>query len=356
MSRRPLNVEEQRRRRHRSLVYVILATLPFYFCGIVLLVGFSGRGGDPGVSEVTETPTETIAVTPSNTPGGPTLTVAATLTLPATPTQMTTPTRTPTPNLDATATIRVLLTQGANSLTATAISATEQVRGTATAAVEGTQTAQAQATATANAIASATADARTTEQANRPPIAENDQATTQEGQPVSINVLANDLDPNEGQTLTITGVQRPTEQGGDVECADGVCTYRPPEGFTGRDRFTYTVSDPLGASSNARVTVQVEERPNTPPDAVNDEATTTRNTEVQINVLANDSDPDGDPLEIVDFDDETDEDGEVECEDNGICTYTPPDDFTGEDVFAYTISDGRGGMDTALVDITVTDD
>ncbi|NLH07625.1 MAG: tandem-95 repeat protein [Chloroflexi bacterium] len=355
MSRRILTVEEKRRRRHRALVYVILATLPFYFCGIVLLVGFSGRGG-PAVGEATETPTETITTTPTWTPGGPTLTVAATLTLPATPTQMSTPTRTPTPNLDATATIRVLLTQGANSLTATAITSTEQARGTATAAVAGTQTAQAAATAPANAIASATADAAATAQANRPPIAENDSATTQEGQAIDINVLANDIDPNPGQTLTVTAVQRPTEQGGDVQCtANGICTYRPPQGFTGRDRFTYTVSDPLGATSTARVTVQVEPRPNTPPDAVNDEATTTRNTEVEINVLANDTDPDGDPLEVIDFDDETDEDGEVECTRSGICTYTPPDGFTGTDVFAYTISDGRGGVDTALVNITVTD-
>src|SRR5690606_17759752 len=154
-----------------------------------------------------------------------------------------------------------------------------------------------------------------------------------EGQAIDINVLANDIDPNPGQTLTVTALQRPTEQGGDVQrTANGICTYRPPQGFTGRDRFTYTVSDPLGATTPALRTRQVEPRPSTPPDAVTGEATTTRDAEVEINVLANDTHPHGDPLEVIAFDDQTDEDGAVECTRSGICTYTPPDGFTGTDV------------------------
>ncbi|MEJ2149602.1 MAG: hypothetical protein P8Z40_08975, partial [Chloroflexota bacterium] len=81
---------DRRQRTHRTLIYVILATLPCYFCGVVVLFGFGGRSERAGTPTatvevltptLTETPTETPTRTPTVTPGGPTLT------LPATPTQ-----------------------------------------------------------------------------------------------------------------------------------------------------------------------------------------------------------------------------------------------------------------------------
>lgn len=370
MSRRFLGVEEQRRRRHRILIYIILGTLPCYFCGIVLLVGFSGNGGPaatPTEAQVvaTETPTEalttTVTRTPTVTPGGPTLTLAATPTQFRPPTTSPTPTRTGTPDLDATATIRALLTQGANSLTATAVAPTQRAQATGTAQVEATATARANATATAgaganatataNANATATANARATAAANRPPNASDDSATTDQGQAVNINVLQNDSDPD-GNTLTIADYNRTSAQGGTVQCENGVCRYTPPAGFSGSDRFSYTVSDGRGGTDTATVTITVNPPPNRAPTAQDDTATTTRNTPVEINVLQNDSDPDGDTLTIVELDNTSEEEGDVLCS-NGICTYTPPEGFTGEDSFEYTIGDGRGGRDTATVTVTV---
>jgi len=94
---------------------------------------------------------------------------------------------------------------------------------------------------------------------------------------------------------------------------------------------------------------------NDDPIAVDDEATTDEGTLVDINVLANDSDPDGDPLIVSDYDTSSTQGGAVICTSGGMCTYTPPADFDGADTFTYTASDGNGGADTATVTVTVTE-
>jgi len=74
----------------------------------------------------------------------------------------------------------------------------------------------------------------------------------------TLTVLANDLTPAAGQTLTITGVTQGS-QGGTVTLAtDGLSvSYQPATDFTGDDTFTYTVQAGDGATDQATVTVQV---------------------------------------------------------------------------------------------------
>jgi VCBS repeat-containing protein len=89
------------------------------------------------------------------------------------------------------------------------------------------------------------------------------------------------------------------------------------------------------------------------PDAVDDAATTRKNRQVAVNVLANDSDPDGDELTISAVTDP--QHGTIEIQ--GAClVYTPEYGFTGVDSVVYTISDGKGGTDTATFTITVKSD
>ena len=90
--------------------------------------------------------------------------------------------------------------------------------------------------------------------------------------------------------------------------------------------------------------------PNTAPVAENDTATVVENGSVNISVLSNDSDADGDSLSI----------STVGSPANGTAskngtqiTYTPNSDYTGTDNFTYSISDGHGGTDTATVTVTV---
>jgi hypothetical protein len=93
---------------------------------------------------------------------------------------------------------------------------------------------------------------------------------------------------------------------------------------------------------------------NKDPIAGDDTAITAREVPVTINVLANDSDPDGDPLEVVGV--TQGPNGEVALNDDGTVTYTPAEGFDGTDSFTYTIDDDHGGQSTGTVTVTVLPD
>ncbi|UCC67460.1 MAG: cadherin-like domain-containing protein [Armatimonadota bacterium] len=90
---------------------------------------------------------------------------------------------------------------------------------------------------------------------------------------------------------------------------------------------------------------------NTPPVALDDSATTDEDTPVTIAVLANDSDADGDSLTVTSVTDPPSGSAVINADET--VTYTPDVGYDGSDSFEYTISDGRGGTDTAAVSITV---
>ncbi len=189
---------------------------------------------------------------------------------------------------------------------------------------------------------------------NDPPVAVDDSATTDEDTPVTIAVTTNDTDVDGTiDPATVTVVSGPSDGSVSVDPVSGDVTYSPDADYHGSDSFTYTVSDNDGATSNvATVTVTVV-GVNDPPVAVDDSATTDEDTPVDINVLANDTDPDGDDLTISDYDTSSTQGGTVNCTSAGLCTYTPPAGFNGADTFTYTASDGRGGTDTATVTVMV---
>ncbi|MFD2632126.1 Ig-like domain-containing protein [Idiomarina piscisalsi] len=87
---------------------------------------------------------------------------------------------------------------------------------------------------------------------------------------------------------------------------------------------------------------------NTAPEAVNDEVTAETATELSIDVLENDTDADGDALEIIDVSEP--ENGTATI-DGDVILYTSNDDYTGSDSFTYTISDGE---DEASADVSIT--
>ncbi len=93
---------------------------------------------------------------------------------------------------------------------------------------------------------------------------------------------------------------------------------------------------------------------NTPPQAANDSFETEQDTSLTTtDVLANDIDPDGDTLSIIQVDANSDQGGSVNDNGNGTFTYTPPAGYSGGDSFNYTVSDGRGGEAQATVYVTV---
>ena len=87
---------------------------------------------------------------------------------------------------------------------------------------------------------------------------------------------------------------------------------------------------------------------NDPPVAIDDTATTVEDTPVDVVVLANDSDPEGDTLTVTRIVTNPTNGTATINVDNTI-TYTPNPNFSGVDGFQYEISDGNGGTDTAWV-------
>jgi hypothetical protein len=87
------------------------------------------------------------------------------------------------------------------------------------------------------------------------------------------------------------------------------------------------------------------------PTANNDTATTDEDTPVDINVLANDVEPDGDTLNVISVTQGAN--GAVSINPNKTVHYSPNLNFFGSDSFTYTIDDGHGGQSTATVNVTV---
>ena len=90
---------------------------------------------------------------------------------------------------------------------------------------------------------------------NHAPVANNDSASTPPATPVTVNVLANDSDPD-NDTLTVTGASTPAHGTAAVN-ANNTVTYTPTAGYSGPDSFTYDVSDGNGGTASATVSITV---------------------------------------------------------------------------------------------------
>ncbi len=176
-----------------------------------------------------------------------------------------------------------------------------------------------------------------------PPIAVDDTASVVTGNTVDIDVQGNDSDP-EGGPLTTTSAT--ADNGTVVINGNGTITYTPNEGFCGTDTITYTVCDDAGFCDSAIVLVQVL----CPPVAVDDAVSTNEDTSVVIDPLDNDTDGNGDVLDITSA---TAGNGTVTINDDGTITYVPNPNYCGTDTITYTVCDGSGLCDTGIIVVTV---
>jgi VCBS repeat-containing protein len=167
-------------------------------------------------------------------------------------------------------------------------------------------------------------------------------------------VLANDTDAD-GMPLSATLVSG-VSHGSLTLNSDGSFSYTPNSGFTGTDSFTYQANNDLANSNTATVTLNVHST-NTAPTATNDSYSTTANAPLTMlaagGVLANDSDPDNDPLTSTLV--SSTSHGSVTLNSDGSFTYTPNTNFIGTDTFTYEANDGLANSNTATVSISVTD-
>jgi hypothetical protein len=181
------------------------------------------------------------------------------------------------------------------------------------------------------------------------PIAVDDNYTTTVHAGVTFDPTVNDSDPD-GDPLTIVSFPNPPSNGVIVQNGNSL-TYTPNANFCCgfSDQFTYTISDGLGGTATATVSILVNDRA---PFAGNDSGATPANKPVQIDVGTNDGDPDGDALAWSYNNDAGF--GSVSFS-GSVATYTPGLNFVGTDTFTYTVTDVYGMTATATVTVTVSD-
>ena len=206
---------------------------------------------------------------------------------------------------------------------------------------------------------------------NAAPVAVNDNVTTNEDTPATVNVVANDTD-GDGTVnkatvdldISTAGIQNTftNTYGSWSVNASGVVTYTPTLNFNGTATASYTVSDNAGAISNvATITVTVNSV-NDAPVAVNDNTTTNKNSSITVNVVSNDTDVDGTINKAtVDLNSSTtgiqntvtNTYGTWSVDANGVVTFVPTSNITGTATVSYVVSDNNGAVSNSAT-ITVT--
>ena len=193
---------------------------------------------------------------------------------------------------------------------------------------------------------------------NDAPVANDDEASTDEDTAVAIDVLANDQDAD-GDTLTITGANAVN---GSVVLGEDrrTVTYTPNADFNGTDFVNYEVHDDHGGFDLATVTVTVN-AVNDAPVAFDDDYEIDEDFTLEVDgktggLLANDVDVDGKKaLRATLFSGPSH--GEVVIDEFGGFTYTPDANYFGPDSFEYLVSDGLlddpGLSDVGQVFITI---
>ena len=188
---------------------------------------------------------------------------------------------------------------------------------------------------------------------NDAPVAADDAAVTNEDEAVGGDVLANDTDVD-GDDLDAALVSGPSHGTLALDAETGAFTYTPAAHYNGRDSFTYTAGD--GSAGSRVATVSIVVAPvNDAPVAVNDAASGGQDQPISGNVLANDTDVDGDDLDVLAGSVTAPAHGTLVLDaETGAFTYTPAAHYSGSDSFKYVATDGNANSNEATVTLTVT--
>ncbi|PSV31613.1 tandem-95 repeat protein, partial [Photobacterium sp. GB-210] len=188
---------------------------------------------------------------------------------------------------------------------------------------------------------------------NGAPEGESITVSTDEEVAVSGKLSATDVD---GDSLTFTSSTNPTN-GTVVVNTDGTWEYTPKTNFHGEDSFKVEVSDGKGGTDTITVNVKVNPINDAPVlvddnnDPLGSDITVTTDEEVAVSGQLSATDADGDSLTFTQSSNPTN--GQLTVNTDGTWTYTPNNDFNGDDSFKVEVSDGKGGTDTITVNVTV---
>jgi len=189
---------------------------------------------------------------------------------------------------------------------------------------------------------------------NRPPTARTDEGRVQQDTSIAIDVLANDSDPD-ADVIKLEGIVEQPSNGTARVGGDGIVVYQPDTGFTGTDHIRYAIVDINGDRDVGDIFIGVMEPPpaNRSPIANDDAYDLGVPTITPLDVLTNDSDPDGDPIRVVSVTQPAL--GSAAINSLGQVVYTPPTRLAEPSaaVFDYTITDNAGNRDRATVTVTM---
>ena len=190
---------------------------------------------------------------------------------------------------------------------------------------------------------------------NQAPVAVNDTATVAEGGTTTISILANDTAPTGGFDLASVVLTDLPIRGSLVKNADGTVTYTHSGNESTSDSFRYTVKGTNGVVSNeATVTITITPV-NDPPVANNDTASVVEGGSVNVSVLSNDSDIEGniDPASVVIVSQPANGTVGVNAQ-TGVVNYVHNGGPSTSDSFTYTYKDNQGVVsNAATVSITI---
>lgn len=195
----------------------------------------------------------------------------------------------------------------------------------------------------------------TIEAVNDAPITIPDSDSTAENMAVTTMILENDDDPYDPlgdiDPESVTIISYPNHGEVSIDPTTGVATYLPNTGFYGTDAYTYNVCDngyPLPALCNTATVALTISRQS--PTAVNDALVTNEDTPAEVDVLANDTDPQNniDPTTVEIYTEPQHGSATINAV-TGAILYSPELHYYGPDSLVYTVCDTDGYCDQALV-------
>ena len=208
--------------------------------------------------------------------------------------------------------------------------------------------------------------------ADFPPNAENDAFSVNEDTTLIANLLVNDTDQEDGKVIINQAPVTSPKNGELIINQDGSFSYEPAADFSGRDIFTYEVSDELGQTDTALVVISVLATNDEPESSYNNfnldgvlarpsSVTFKGRSKVLLDVpapglLINDLDIDSENLTLSTEPIIAPTQGSLVLKSDGGFIYTANEGAQGTDSFTYQVTDGQGGSAQSNVVITLNGD
>ncbi|ENN6534400.1 tandem-95 repeat protein, partial [Vibrio parahaemolyticus] len=184
---------------------------------------------------------------------------------------------------------------------------------------------------------------------NDTPVVESniaDQALAEDFTPytIDLNTAFSDVDNVDGElTFSVSG-----NSNIQVAIVNGIATITPTADWNGSETLMFTATDPSGESVSQTVNFTVAPV----ADIVADSARVVEDTPTIIKVLGNDTFEGDDKVVSLDTNNGP-ANGTVSVNPDGSVTYTPNDNYHGEDTFTYIVTSG-GVSESAIVEVNVT--